>query len=152
MESSERDPIEFFVDEMLPVQRMTTLIRGRGHLLRQVDLSEKDPAILRTAEAVGAVVITSDRYFYKQLHLRPPLWRSDFRRAGVVLIPGEWNTAEPLIAEWLPVIEVAYRVLQDREDKRLVVSFEPRLFRLVIDSDPDPTTVRRLRLAGITET
>ena len=149
MEPHEPGGIEFFVDEMLPIRRMATFIEGRGHILRQVTLKEKDPAILRTAEGVGAVVVTSDRYFCQQIHPRAPGRRSAFRRAGIVLIPGEWEAAEPLIGEWMPVIEAAHRVLQGRADKRLVFAFEPGQSRIVIDNDPDLTVVTRLRHLGI---
>lgn len=145
-------PIIFYVDEMWPVPRVDTLLGRRGHEVRRPDRGEPDLSILTRAEQDGAVIVTGDAWFYRQLHPRRPGARSMYRRAGVVYLPGEWETAEPLIGEWLPVIEAAYRVMQDRTDKRLVVAFEPGQSRIVIDNDSDRTVVQRLRRAGIPTT
>lgn len=141
--------IIFYVDEMWPVPRVDTLLGHRGHEVRRPFRGEPDRSILTRAEAEGGVVVTGDAWFFRQLHPRHPGARSTYRRAGVVYFPGEWEAAEPLLGEWLPVIEAAYAVIQGRSDKRLVVAFEPGQSRIVIDNDPDPTVVRRLRRADI---
>ena len=142
------DGITFFVDEMIPPLRATTLLAVRGNAIRFFERGTDDATILEAAEQSGGIVVTGDRWFYDQVHSRSPNRPSRFRRAGVIRIPGAWREAEPLLGEWLPVIEAAYRVLQDRADTRLVVAFEPGQARIVIDNDPDPTTLQRLRRAG----
>jgi len=147
---SELDGIPFFVDEMVPPLRAATLLGVRGNTLRHFERGTEDRAILDEAEASGGVVVTADRWFYDQVHSRLPHRPSRLRRAGVVRIPGVRRVAEPLLAEWLPVIEAAYRVAQGRADRRVVIAFEPGQGRIVIDNDPDPTVAARLRGEGIT--
>ena len=113
--------ILFFVDEMLPARQVRALLTERGHTAAPVTLTERDPAILAAAEEAGAVVLSSDHWFYGQLRRGSKERRARFHRAGTVRLPGEWDVARRQLAEWMPVIEAAFRVVQRRDDKRLVI-------------------------------
>lgn len=112
-------PIEFFVDEHLPVRSLSSILSARGHRVTPVQVGFKDPAIVVTAEQLGAVIITADTWFLKQLYRLPAEHRRRFTRAGVVQVPGAWDIARPRIVEYLPVIEAIYRLRRGQERARI---------------------------------
>jgi hypothetical protein len=115
--------IHFFVDEQLPMARVRPIVEPRGHRVTPVKYTTADAEIIGDVEEAGGVILTADHWFYPQLRRRPSRTTGRWALAGIVKVPGEWPLAEPQLREWLPLIETAFRVLQLREDKRLVVEF-----------------------------
>jgi predicted nuclease of predicted toxin-antitoxin system len=124
--------ILFFVDEQLPIARFRTIAEPRGHRVAPVRLATADAEIIDDVERAGAVILTADHWFYTQLRRRPSRHAGRWILAGIVKVLGEWPAAERQLREWLPVIETAYRVLQFRDDKRLVI--ELRTSAIYIDT------------------
>lgn len=112
-------PILFIVDECLPRVLVGQILAGQTN--RFVDLGTKDPAILVEAEHDGAVIVTADTWFYRQLRRIPHFDKGVYSRAGVVQIPGVWADAEPLLRRWRPVIEAVHRITREEADQRVVV-------------------------------
>jgi PHD/YefM family antitoxin component YafN of YafNO toxin-antitoxin module len=121
----------FYADEHLRFDAAQTIVAARGHSLVRVLVTEKDPMILAAAERDAAVILTADKWFHTQLR-RTGHIRSIYRRAGVIRVLGEWPAAAILLREWLPLIEVAYDLMQQKPDKRLVV--EMRSSTILIDA------------------
>ena len=115
--------IHFFVDEQLPLARVRPIVDLRGHRVTPVKYTTADAEIIDDVEEAGAVILTADHWFYAQLRRRPSRNTGRWVLAGIVKVQGEWTVAERQLREWLPLIETAYRLLQLRYDKRLVVEF-----------------------------
>ena len=111
--------IEFFTDEHLPVLALGRILTARGHTVKAVQVGFKDPSIIVTAEAMGAVIVTADKWFLRELFKQPRGRPGRFTRAGVVQVPGEWGAAQECLEMYLPLIEVAYEVNLGRADSRL---------------------------------
>jgi hypothetical protein len=124
--------IHFFVDEQLPTVHVRPIFGSRGHRVTPVKLKTADAEIIDDVERAGAVILTADHWFYTQLRRRPSRAAGRWTLAGVVKVLGEWPAAERQLREWLPLIEVAYHVLQQRPDKRLMV--ELRTSAIYIDT------------------
>ncbi len=122
--------IHFFVDEHVPVYNFEALVSHRGHRITPVQISFKDPAILRSAEEVGAVVVTADVWFLRELYRLPHNHRYRFRRAGVVQLPGEWGIARPKIEEYLPMIELIWRQRQEQANARMGIDLSGTEIRI----------------------
>jgi hypothetical protein len=56
--------ILFYVDEDLPRHHIGPLLIARGHQVHYPVLSEKDPAIVASAEASGAVIDLRGKHIY----------------------------------------------------------------------------------------
>jgi len=57
----ERPRIHFFVDENQPARLVSDMLRARGHRAEPVQVGTQDPAILRSADLAGAVIVTADK-------------------------------------------------------------------------------------------
>lgn len=111
--------IQFFTDEHLPVKRLGRILTANGHSAQSVQVAIKDPSIIVTAEEVGAIIITADTWFLKELFKHPRDHPQRFRRAGVIQIPGEWGLAEQRITANMPLIEVAWQLRIGKSDLRV---------------------------------
>jgi hypothetical protein len=118
------NPILFYVDEHIPVLEIRRILRD--HLVEFPDLGTKDPAILEVAEQAGAIILTSDRWFYNQIRRDPyaDKLRGRFTNAGVVLLAGEWAIARKQITTWLPLIETVVEMQRQKDDRRVVIRFK----------------------------
>ena len=112
-------PIHFFIDEHLPVHLLGDILTARGHQVTPVQVGFKDPAILVTAEQVGAVIMTSDTWYLRELYRFPTGHRKRYEQAGVVQVHGEWAAARRGIQDWLPVIEATYHLRRGQADRRI---------------------------------
>lgn len=120
----------FFVDESLPHRSVLRVLEG--HTIEQVDLSAKDPEILRSAEQRGAILVVQDKWFLRELYRLPCDHRHCFRHAGVIKLPGEWDKAEPRLIKYLSVIEELYRLAQlHAEDHRIGVDLSRAEIRII---------------------
>ncbi len=126
----DRPRVHFFIDENLPVRLLRTILAERNHQVTPVQVAFKDPAILRTADEIGAVIITSDKWFLRELFRLPTGHRSRFRQAGVVPVPGTWEIARRRIIEYLPMIEVMYRTRRAQADARLGIDLSSRMIHI----------------------
>jgi predicted nuclease of predicted toxin-antitoxin system len=72
--------ILFYIDVNLPARALTSLLEQAGHEVVPVQVGFKDPAILVTAEQMGAVIITADAWFLKELYRYPSSHRRRFER------------------------------------------------------------------------
>jgi hypothetical protein len=111
----------FYVDENLPVRSVSAILTSRGHQVMPVQVGFKDQAILVTAEQVGAIIVTADVWFLRELFRLPSSHHRRYRRAGIVQVPGDWGLARPLIEEYLPIIEVTCAVRSTQVDNRIGV-------------------------------
>jgi hypothetical protein len=121
----------FLADEHVEFDEARDILGSRGHILQRGKPRDEDLVLLAAAERDGAIMLTADRWFYTQLR-RVGHVRSIYRRAGVVRLPGEWAAAAAALRYWLPLIEVAYELMQEKRDKRLVV--EIRSSTILIDA------------------
>jgi hypothetical protein len=114
--------ILFFGDEDLPRHTLTQLLTRHGYQVYNPERGEKDPAVIASAEASGAVIITADRHIYKALRRKHPYDKGTYRRAGVVIIPEyEEDVTEVLIERWLPMLEGVWIATRDGDDQRVVI-------------------------------
>lgn len=111
--------ILFYVDENLAVRRLRPMLEERGHRVEAVAVAAEDQVILATAEQLGAIVITGDKWFMRELFREAKGQPPRFRSAGVVLVPGEWPKARDRISAFLWLIEAAYHYCEGRVDRRL---------------------------------
>lgn len=123
--------ILFYLDEHLPSHALTAILSQRGHQASSVTVGFKDPAILRIAEQLGAIVITADTWFLKELFRHPPSHQQGFRRAGVIQVSGEWSQARARLLEYLPVIEAVYRVRLLQPGRPLGINLSTREVRII---------------------
>jgi hypothetical protein len=115
-------PILFSVDEDLPRHRITALLAKRGYRVYNPERGEKDPAVIASAEASGAIIITADRHIYNALHRKYPFDKGTYRRAGVVIVPEyEEGVTEALLERWLAMIEGVWLATRDEDDQRVVI-------------------------------
>src|SRR5215218_3224015 len=99
-------PILFSVDEDLPRQKLTLLLTSQGYAVYNPERGEKDPAVIASAEASGAIIITADHHIYNALRRMHPRDKGIYRRAGVVIIPQyEEGVTEALLTRWIHMIE-----------------------------------------------
>jgi hypothetical protein len=54
-------------------------------------------------------VLTSDRWFLKELYRRPAGPQARYASAGVVQVSGNWSEVETQLRDHLPVIEFLYQ-------------------------------------------
>jgi len=113
--------ITFLIDEHLPVEQLSGLLRERGHSVRAVQVGFKDPSIIVTADEIGAVIITADTWFLRELFRFPAAHRRRYKRASVVQVSGEWDSARARIIEYMPVIEALFLVRARQADPRMGV-------------------------------
>ena len=115
----------FVVDEDLPRRQLKELLSRYGYQVYFPERGEKDPAVIASAEASGAIILTADSHIYNALRRKHPHDRGVHRRAGVVLIP-EYDKAvtEALIERWLPLIEATWRAFRESDDQRVVISLK----------------------------
>jgi hypothetical protein len=115
-------PILFYVDEDLPRHRLTALLTRHGYQAYNPERGEKDPAVIASAEASGAIIIKADRHIYNALRRRHPYDKGIYRRAGVVIIPEyQEGVTEALLERWLPVIEGTWVATREGDDQRVVI-------------------------------
>ena len=122
--------IHFFIDEHLPARALGQILTARGHRATPVQVGFKDPAILVTADEVGAVIMTADRWFLRELYRYPAEHRRRYLQAGVVQVPGEWDAAQRRIIDWLPVVEAVYQMRQGQADRRLGIDLSGAAVRI----------------------
>jgi|SRR5215211_2711216 len=116
-------PILFSVDEDLPRYKLTVLLTSHGYQVYNPERGEKDPAVIASAEASGAIIITADHHIYNALRRKRPYDKGIYRRAGVVIIPEyEEGVTEELIERWLPLIEAVWSATRDGDDQRVVIN------------------------------
>ncbi len=117
-------PMTLLLDEHLPM-RFATFFLARGHVAhRVIDVLEagaKDPALVAWAEQNTAIVVTSDRGFRKSLTRMPEQDRSQYRRAGRIIVPGDPTMALGRLTEVIHLIEFVFALLQQEGDQRLVM-------------------------------
>lgn len=131
--------IEFFIDENQPAVALGTVLTARGHRAIPVQVGFKDPAILVTAEQIGAVIVTADTWFLKELYRLPSgHHRRRYTTAGVVQVPGEWEAARRRITDYLPLFEAVYRLRRQQEDRRLGIDLSAGEIR-VVEAKPMPS-------------
>lgn len=140
--------IHFFLDEHLPAHTLVPILTARHHDATPVQVGFKDPAILVTADQVGAVILTADAWFLRELFRFPSGHRQRFSRAGVVQVPGEWSTARRRIVDYLPVVEAVYRMRQQHPDRRLGIDLSGATVRIVEPEPPAPRAVPRNPRSG----
>jgi hypothetical protein len=115
-------PILFSVDEDLPRHKITLLLTSYGYQVYNPERGEKDPAVIASAEASGAVIITADHHIYNALRRKHPYDRGLYRRAGVVIIPQyEEGVTEALLNRWIHMIEGVWLATRDGDDQRVVI-------------------------------
>ena len=117
----ERRRILFFVDEDLPRHRIGPILTARGHTVYFPNRGEKAPAIVASAEASGAVIVTGDHLIYNMLRRLPGRDKGIYKRAGVVIIPSFDERTEDLLRRWLPMIEGVWEANRDQDDQRVVI-------------------------------
>jgi hypothetical protein len=122
--------IEFFVDEHFPVRRFGPILIPRGHTVKAVHVGFKDPSILVTADEVGAVIITADAWFLRELFRYPIGHHKRFQRAGVVQLAGELDVALSRLGDYIPVIEALHRVRRAQADPRLGIDLSGTTIRI----------------------
>ena len=83
----EPSPILFYVDEDLPRHKLTAILTKRGYQVYNPERGEKDPAVIASAEASGAIIITADRHIYTALRCKRPHDKGIYRRAGASSFP-----------------------------------------------------------------
>jgi hypothetical protein len=127
----ERPQIHFFMDEDLPARALARILEARGHRATPVQVGLKDPAIMVTAEQEGAVIVTADKWFLRELFRFPSGHKGRFERVGVVQVAGEWEYAERRIRDYLPIVEQAYHLRQRKDDRRLGVDLSQGEVRIV---------------------
>jgi hypothetical protein len=116
--------ISFIADEHLRLLILKPLLEERGHLVERLDLAAKDPEILLTAEERGSVILSADkRYFWNQLAHNQKA-REQYQKAGLVMLPGEWSSALPLIREFIPLIEATFRISRARSCQRFAIKIQ----------------------------
>jgi hypothetical protein len=115
-------PILFYVDEDLPRHKLTLLLTAHGHTVYNPERGEKDPAVIASAEASGAIILTADHHIYNALRRKKPHDKGIYRRAGVVIIPEyREGITEALIERWLAVVEGTWQATRDGDDQRVVI-------------------------------
>jgi hypothetical protein len=93
-----------------------------AHVMRSVQIGVRDQEILRTAEVHSAIVVTSDTWFLKELFRFPFGHKNCWTKAGVILLPGEWDKAQRRLIDYLPVIEAVHRLNRARPgDQRVAI-------------------------------
>jgi hypothetical protein len=122
--------IHFFIDENQPVRQLRAILEHRGHRVTPVQVGFKDPAILIAAEQEEAVIVTADKWFLTELFRFPAEHRRRYRKAGVVLVPGEWEAAQPRLVDNLLVIEAVYQVRLERDDRRMGINLSRAEIRI----------------------
>jgi len=116
-------PILFSVDEDLPRRKITLLLTSLGYQVYSPERGENDPAVIASAEASGAVIITADHHIYNALRRKHPHDRGIYRRAGVVIIPDyQEGATEALLTRWIPLIEGVWMATRDGDDQRVVIN------------------------------
>lgn len=125
------DPITFYVDENLPVRLVSAILTDYGHRVEAVQVGFRDQAILATAERNQAVIITADVWFLRELFRYPTRHHRRLKEAGVIQVPGDWSRAEPLISEYLPVIEAICRLRRAQADHRVGVDLTKEQIRII---------------------
>ena len=124
----ERPRIHFFVDENQPARLVCDMLRARGHHAEPVQVGTQDPAILRSADLAGAVIVTADDWFLDRLYRFPTGHQNSYSLAGVVVVRGEWEINRVNIPLWLPLIEVAYVARRSQDDQRLGIEIREHSF------------------------
>lgn len=136
--------IEFFIDENQPAEALGAVVTGRGHRAPPVQVGFKDPAILVTAEQVGAVIITADTWFLRELYRLPAgHQRRRYVRAGVVQVPGEWEAARSRIFDYRPLVEAVCRLRRQQEDRRIGIDLSAGEIRVVEAKPMPPSAILR---------
>jgi hypothetical protein len=136
--------IEFFIDEHLPAKRLTPILTARGHVARAVHVGFKDPAILVTADEVGAVIITADGWFLRELLRFPTGHHRRYKPAGVVKVAGEWDIAQARLVKYLPLIELYCRAQRAEPDPRIGVDLSEAEIRFK-EPQPGPAALTRTK-------
>jgi hypothetical protein len=131
--------IRFFDDEHLPFHALGPILTARGHQATPVQIGAEDPAILVTADQVGAVIVTADAWFLRESFRLPTEHRRRSVRAGVVQLPGEWSAARQRILDYLPIIEMVYQRRRRLVDQRLGIDLAGSTVRI---TDPRPGSPR----------
>lgn len=117
--------ILFYLDENQPVHLLSRILTSRGHQVRPVQVGEKDPSILRSADEDGAVIVTADKWFARELYRFPSGHHQRYFRAGVIQVRGVWTIDGPNLALWLPVVETVLAVRRSQEDYRMAIELRP---------------------------
>jgi hypothetical protein len=124
-------PFTFFIDEHLPVRILGRILTSRGHIVQAVQVAEKDPSILVTAEAAGAIIVTADTWFLKELFRYPQGHARRYLRAGVIQVAGEWGKAQPRLEQYLPMIEVICQMRKHGVDPRVGIDLSGSTIRII---------------------
>ena len=119
-------PIEFLVDEQLPVSQIRPLVEARGHRVTAVRVGVEDQAILGMAEEMGAIVVTADKWFLRELFRFPVGHAKCYQAAGVVQVPGTWAAAHARLTTYLPVVELR----KTQSDRRIAIDLSQREIRI----------------------
>lgn len=122
--------ISFLVDEHLPVWNIRPLLEAHGHTVTPVRVGVEDHNIIGMAEAMGAIIITADKWFLQELFRFPPGHRHCFRAAGVIQVPGTWAAARLRLTTYLPVVEVLAEVRRTQSDRRVAIDLSRREIRI----------------------
>lgn len=122
--------IHFFVDEHLPAHAVGRILEARGHRSTPVQVGLKDPAILVTAAEVGAVIVTADHWFLRELYRYPLGHKRQYGAAGVVQVLGEWATTRQRLTDYLPVVEAVYQLRRSQPDQRLGIDLSQTMIRI----------------------
>lgn len=122
--------IAFMVDEQLPMREARGILEAHGHVVASVRVGVEDQAILADAEQKGAIVVTADKWFLKELFRFPVGHPKCFRQAGVIQVPGTWPAARLRLTTYLPVIEVIAELRLGQSDRRIAIDLSRREIRI----------------------
>lgn len=127
----------FYIDEHLPARELKAILAARGHEVVPVQIGFKDPAILVTAEANGAIIVTADTSFLRELFRLPAGHRRRFVRARVVQVAGEWPAARQRLLDYLPVVEAVCLLRMQQQDQRVGIDLSHAQVR-ILEAAPRP--------------
>lgn len=116
--------IHFLLDENVP-EAVAEFLRNRGHSVvwsrSVVPLESPDILVIREADRIGAVVVTSNRkHFHPIIHREAPGVSPRFLRAGLLSFKCNYANAVARLALLISRIEAEYTELQGEEDQRLI--------------------------------
>ncbi|MDQ3513000.1 MAG: DUF5615 family PIN-like protein [Chloroflexota bacterium] len=116
----DRPVMLLLIDENLP-RRLGQLFTERGHHVEYVTVGAKDPEIIATADAMGAILVTSDVGFLRRLSRIPARDKGRFKRAGLIVLGGDLTTAMARLHHRIALLEHLFVLVQQEPDKRLIV-------------------------------
>lgn len=116
------EPPLFVIEDHLPWEEIDRILDG--YVVRSIDRSMKPQAILAELEANGEIIVTASRWFFNELRRTESQDKGLYKRAGVVLLPGQWAESAPRIEYWLPLIDQVIKMKRNESDSRVVIELK----------------------------